>query len=229
MSPRLVGFAGPAGVGKSSAAALLAAEGGWRIVSFADPLRALALALHPEWTLVDVVGARKDEVRPVSPLGWTAMEDVLAEHVMALTGHRLDVWSRLYGWVPERVLSELQQAMSPRQTLRLLGDFIKMLYPQAFTVRGNVTARSALLEGQSVVIDDVRFEPEAALVRSLGGLVVHLRRDGIEFRRDHNSEQGLAVDARDTVALNRGTVQMLRGELYQAMRLPRRRMREDAA
>ena len=228
MSPRLVGFAGPAGVGKSSAAELLAAEGGWRLVSFADPLRALALALHPEWTLVDVVGARKDEVRPVSPLGWTAMEDVLAEHVQALTGHRLDVWSRVFEWVPARVLSELQQAMSPRQTHRLLGDFIKSLYPSAFTQRAEQTSGMALMQGQSVVLDDVRFEPEAAMIRGLGGTVVHMQRDGVAFRRDHDSEMGVAVAAVDLHLVNRGDLRTLRGELYRVLG-PGRRVREDAA
>ena len=45
----LLGFAGPAGCGKSSAAALVASRPGWERLSFAQPLRDLLLALHPAW------------------------------------------------------------------------------------------------------------------------------------------------------------------------------------
>ncbi|WP_252178385.1 hypothetical protein [Endozoicomonas sp. 4G] len=126
-------------------------------------------------------------------------------------------------------MSTLQHALSPRQTLRALGDMVKAIDPDAFVRSVRARAIDAGEQGLSVVIDDVRFEPEAALVRELGGLVVHLRREGVRFRRDHNSEQGVTVDARDTLAINRGSVQMLRGELYHALGLAGRRTREVAA
>lgn len=226
MSPRLVGFAGPAGVGKSTAAALVAGEGGWRMMSFADPLRALALALHPEWSLLDLVGPNKEVVMPPSPLSWTRMEDVLAQHVRALVP---SFDAAIHADALLGALSALQHALSPRQTLRTLGDMVKTVDPDAFVRSVRLRAGDAGRQGLSVVIDDVRFEPEAALVRELGGLVVHLRREGVAFRRDHNSEQGVAVDVRDTLAINRGSVQMLRGELYHALGLAGRRTREVAA
>lgn len=228
MSPRVVGFAGPAGVGKSTAAALLAAEGGWRLLAFADPLRAMALALHPEWSLLDLVGPGKEVVCGASPLSWGRMEDVLIEHARELT-HR-SVGEAVGGDLQRSAtLSTLQHALSPRQTLRALGDMVKAIDPDAFVRSVRARAIDAGEQGLSVVIDDVRFEPEAALVRELGGLVVHLRREGVRFRRDHNSEQGVTVDARDTLAINRGSVQMLRGELYHALGLAGRRTREVAA
>lgn len=57
--PLLLGFAGPSGCGKSTAATLLVGLGGWRRVSFADPLREALLALHPGWDLWHV-GPGKD-------------------------------------------------------------------------------------------------------------------------------------------------------------------------
>lgn len=42
-----------------------------------------------------------------------------------------------------------------------------------------------------VVVDDVRFENEAELIRSLGGEVWHITRPGIERSCDHASEGGL--------------------------------------
>lgn len=227
MSPRLVGFAGPAGVGKSTAAALVAGEGGWRMVSFADPLRAMALAFHPEWTLLDAVGPHKDRVVPASPWRWTLVEDALIQRTLALTGLScLDKahWDAVLG-----TLSVLQHALSPRQTLRALGDMVKAIDPDAFVRSVRMRAGDAAAQGLSVVIDDVRFESEATLVRELGGLVVHLQREGSAFRRDHNSEQGVAVVEADVIALNRGSVQMLRGELYHALGLAGRRVREVAA
>jgi hypothetical protein len=46
--PLLLGLAGPAGCGKSTAATLLSSNG-WGRISFADPLRAVVLALRPAW------------------------------------------------------------------------------------------------------------------------------------------------------------------------------------
>jgi len=46
--PLLLGLAGPAGCGKSTVATLLGSNG-WGRISFADPLRAVVLALRPAW------------------------------------------------------------------------------------------------------------------------------------------------------------------------------------
>jgi hypothetical protein len=46
--PLLLGLAGPAGCGKSTAATLLSSNG-WGRISFANPLRAVVLALRPAW------------------------------------------------------------------------------------------------------------------------------------------------------------------------------------
>ena len=48
-APLLLGLAGPAGCGKSTAASLLVSHGGWVRLSFAEPLRELLLVLHPHW------------------------------------------------------------------------------------------------------------------------------------------------------------------------------------
>lgn len=48
-----------------------------------------------------------------------------------------------------------------------------------------------------VVIEDVRFENEAALIRELGGVVVHILRPGMAADDTHASEAGVMVDPRD--------------------------------
>jgi hypothetical protein len=59
--------------------------------------------------------------------------------------------------------------------------------------------------GSNVVFDDVRFEDEAELIRSKGGVIVHLRRhtQNIDY---HASEAGIAVMEQDLVLDNSGTL-----------------------
>ena len=56
--------------------------------------------------------------------------------------------------------------------------------------------RAGLPEGADVVVDDLRFDNEADLVRELGGVVVELRRyvgpNLLEYSGEHASEQGVS-------------------------------------
>ena len=221
----LVGLAGPAGCGKSTAATLIALDGGWRLVSFADPLRALALELHPEWCLLDLQGPKKEVPRPATPLGWGRVEDILILRAQELTGE--DVADR-YPQVLADAVSGLQAALSPRAALRLLGDLIRTIDPLAFVAHARARVEVALAERLSTVIDDVRYEAEASMVRDMGGTVVHVRREGVSFRRDHSSEQGVSFVADDLALVNRGDLSGLRGELYAVLQ-PGYRVRESAA
>lgn len=184
MSPRLVGLAGPAGVGKSTAATLIALSGDWRTLSFADPLRSVALGLHPEWSILDFQGAAKERKRPPSPLGWGRMEDIVVAWAMDLTG--FDV-AGSFPFMVQQVMSALQEALSPRETLRALGDYVRGMDAKAFVRRGREVAERELERGRSVVFDDVRFESEASMIRDHDGLIVHMTRQGVTYRRDHNS------------------------------------------
>lgn len=64
-----------------------------------------------------------------------------------------------------------------------------------------------------VVIDDVRFEDEAAFIRAHDGLVIHLHRPGAASADDHVSESGITVGARDVVIVNDGSL----GDLFAAV------------
>jgi cytidylate kinase len=50
-----------------------------------------------------------------------------------------------------------------------------------------------LIAGHTAVIDDLRFDNEAEAVHALGGMVVQLRRDGVQVTSEHASEAGLAA------------------------------------
>jgi hypothetical protein len=65
----------------------------------------------------------------------------------------------------------------------------------------------ALAAGHNVVVDDVRFENEADLIRNLGGTVLQIKRANTAAI-NHKSEDGVAADM---TYCNEGTLQELRG------------------
>ena len=62
----LIGLAGPARVGKSTAAELLAGTHGLTVMSFADPIREAARAVFNHWTTWHLKGPGKDLIDPAS-------------------------------------------------------------------------------------------------------------------------------------------------------------------
>lgn len=66
--------------------------------------------------------------------------------------------------------------------------------------------RASLPTGVPVVVDDVRFDNEALLIRALGGTVVEVRRRGVAYAAGHASERGLAEPA-DMMLANDGRLE----------------------
>jgi len=64
-------------------------------------------------------------------------------------------------------------------------------------------------DGPGMIITDVRFENEAAWIRNVGGLVIHVHRSNAEKIEAHTSEAGIERDVRDVVLFNDGTLQDL--------------------
>lgn len=60
----LIGLAGPAGVGKDTAAGYLRAAHGFQQIAFADPIRAMLLAAFPMLEPKDFEYGRKEEILP---------------------------------------------------------------------------------------------------------------------------------------------------------------------
>lgn len=61
---------------------------------------------------------------------------------------------------------------------------------------------SERLDCSSVVVDDVRFEDEAEMIRRFDGLIIHLWRPGWSDDAGHVSEAGIAVRPGDVVICN---------------------------
>ena len=80
---------------------------------------------------------------------------------------------------------------------------------------------SQLPETAKIVITDCRFENEAAMIRSMGGIVIHIRRwitaPGLRTNtnsRNHKSESGIEVNDSDMIISNNGTLQELHENVY---------------
>lgn len=68
-----------------------------------------------------------------------------------------------------------------------------------------------------VVIDDVRFENEASLIRRMHGVVIHLRRPGLIDNDAHASEAGIEMHADDVIVYNHGSPYLLRDDVAEAV------------
>jgi hypothetical protein len=140
----IIGFSGPAGSGKSTAAKVLT-DMGWQRVRFAGPLKAMMKAL----------GCSDEEI----------------------DGHLKMAPSLLLG------------GKTPRFAMQTLGTEWgrNLISPTLWTDAWKHQVDS-LPSDIPVVVDDVRFPNEAALIRERGGLLIGLRREGYEPSSEHASE-----------------------------------------
>ncbi len=155
---RIVGLTGAAGSGKSTAAAYLEREHGYKRMRFAAPL--------------------KDALRRI--LRGALLDDHTIERM--IEGDLKEV--------PQPVLL----GKTPRHAMQTLGtEWGRACIGGLFWVNLMRHAIGALPAGTRVVVEDVRFENEAAMIRSLGGKVIRMEgRGGIAG--SHQSEAGVDPD-----------------------------------
>lgn len=114
--------------------------------------------------------------------------------------------------------------VTPRRLMQTLGtDWGRQLVHEELWLRcWAQQARQELAAGRRVVVDDVRFANEAALVESFpGGVMVELRRPDAEVSATvvaHASEGGLAQWPFAAVVINRGTLPELKQQIRQLIR-----------
>jgi len=91
---------------------------------------------------------------------------------------------------------------TPRELMQICGtEFVRQMIHPDFWCWRMLRVLATMSEYDLILIDDVRFENEAAMIRELGGTVVHLRRD---FKSPtthgwHESERALRVMDDDIV------------------------------
>lgn len=184
MRHRLVGLAGRKGSGKSTVSQELL-----RRRSFWDFLRGRSTRrVKFADPLKKAIGAI------MADAGYTHAE--VYEHVEgALKEVPLDLWG----------------GQSTRHAMQTLGtEWGRNTFGDDFWV--NIARRKVedrLSRGGGVVVDDVRFPNEAAMVQDLGGVLVWVDRPGVSARDEHASE---SVDLRSTASVvlnNLGTVRAL--------------------
>lgn len=100
---------------------------------------------------------------------------------------------------------DLLGGKTPRKVLQMLGtDFFRKQIREDFWIRVAEARLTELLTAGPVLVDDCRFDNEAALIRRLGGAVIQIERPGIAHGT-HASEQGIDPRLVDRVVRNEGT------------------------
>lgn len=104
---------------------------------------------------------------------------------------------------------------SPRQMMQTLGtEWGRVCVNNDIWLKLAAVQLDAWKEaGLNAVITDVRFENEAHLIRQRGGIVWHIRREGIQDVAAHASEAGVAFHEGDVVINNNGSLSDLEGEV----------------
>jgi len=114
----------------------------------------------------------------------------------------------------EVIIPEL--GVSARHMLQTLGTEWgrACIHPDFWVMTARARTQRIMADSGSVVIDDVRFRNEAAMIRDLGGELWRVERPGVSYSGDHGSEGGLEDITPDRVIINDGTVDQLREKIY---------------
>ena len=88
------------------------------------------------------------------------------------------------------------------------------IHPDFWVMIARAKAERIMKDGVSVVIDDVRFPNEAAMIRDLGGELWRIDRPGVSYSGSHESEGGLEDITPDRVIVNDGTITQLKEKIY---------------
>lgn len=152
---KLIALCGAAGAGKDTAADMLPA----RKLAFADTLYAEVAA---SWDVEQHVLRCRETKELESPI-------LSVAHCKDL-GFRTNCWRDFHN-----------RPRSPRQILQWWGDYRRAQDPDYFVDAAFVdTCVTMQVDGDSVVITDVRFPNEAAMVRQLGGQIWQIKRPGYQ-------------------------------------------------
>lgn len=161
MKPMIIGLAGAKGAGKSTIARHI--------------LMGVEQALNYKPQILNFAGPLKEACASLYALDY----------------------DQLYGDRKEEI--DPRWGMSPRQILQTTGARMRAEHGEGFWVqhmRSKIERETAIsIEGYyrslgtCIIIDDVRYENEVALVRELGGTVHGIQRQAAENEDEHESEQ----------------------------------------
>lgn len=188
---KLIALCGAAGAGKDTVADMLPA----RKLAFADALyREVAEAWGVEQHVLRCRETKEIEATQLSVAHCQELE------------FRTNCWRDFHN-----------RPRSPRQILQWWGDYRRAQDPEYFVKLTEASIYHGWDAGQTVVITDVRFPNEAALVRQLGGQLWKIRRPGYEAGgTGHASDTDGSEFAPDHVLVNGGNLEDLRAAVLAA-------------
>ncbi|UJX45767.1 hypothetical protein [Xanthobacter sp. YC-JY1] len=127
-----------------------------------------------------------------------------------LRGEEAEAWEVLTGPAKDDPIPGL--GTTPRRILQTLGTEWgrETVSPTLWVDIARLKAERALLRGEAVVFDDVRFENEFDLIRELGGHVVKIVRPDAPETEEHASNGRLDSRRFDYTLINDGSLDMLR-------------------
>lgn len=183
----IIGLNGYAGSGKDAAAEALVSRGFTR-VAFADVLRNILYVTDPWIPLV----------RNESDLSYAWRT---YQHVERLSFVVDDIgWDDAKNTYPE--IRRLLQVFGTEGGREILGENIWV-----------ETALKGIRPGENVVVTDVRFKNEADYIRSQGGTVIKIVREGVGPVNNHISDNAMELYKFDHIINNNGTLQDLHDEV----------------
>ena len=109
-----------------------------------------------------------------------------------------------------KTLREVYQTLGTDWGRKMVGDDIWILAGRARLEMLLGDVESDIIKG--IVIDDIRFDNEAELIRNMGGLVIEITRS-IVPQMEHASEAGIARELIDYSFANEGDISTLQHQV----------------
>ena len=124
-----------------------------------------------------------------------------------------DACKVIFGWTDEHVYGKLKEivdprfGVSPRMALQTLGtEWGRDCINKDLWVN---IAKMKMENTESIVISDCRFDNEATIIRSMGGIIVNVVRGDVEEVNTHTSETGINPALINITIENNGTIKQL--------------------
>lgn len=97
--------------------------------------------------------------------------------------------------------------MSPRQMFQRLGnDAVKPVFGEDLWLKRWLITYAGFYNSDDVVVPDIRFDHEAAMIRGREGIIIHLYRENAQQVSPHVSENGVTYREGDIVLGNNSTI-----------------------
>jgi hypothetical protein len=201
LPPIVIGLTGLAGAGKDTVADTLCTHAGFTKLAFADALRlevASAYRLFDRYTLLS---DRATKELPTDAMAFCrCYDDAFVERLMALHSHEQPDFDQ-EAW--------LYQPRSPRQILQLWGtEYRRAEQPNYWSTKVAMHIAAGLANGHARwVVTDCRFGNEVRAIRSLGGEIWQVMRQGLaDLEAGHSSQTDGSHFGPAAILLNNGSI-----------------------